>query len=305
MTDAVAKRLDFDEARKLLVEDHMRPPDEADEQLMRQFRGQSQKRVLLNDITSRAMGYALATDASPDDYCEVILPAAADIIEGLQQGLMESWDRDSMSKGLNFWRHEMNPRLQLERGKQPYINRKAIEEVATSYLQLPYRSQLVDRTLIDILIGMEMYAFGVESLHWMPTSPLQQRHILRQFISVMLWASILLLVPSYLIFTYLPPLIGRSPAGWISDILIALFFLFAAIITFTLPFAWRNQVIARSKVRKMIDATVYAYAELQSDSVVSAARVRQVVQQAADAGVLWPSPLYAVLDDNIRRDGLL
>jgi hypothetical protein len=47
------------------------------------------------------------------------------------------------------------------------------------------------------------------------------------------------------------------------------------------------------------------YGELADGGVVSTRRLREVASSAADAGVVWPGPLFAVLDDNISRGGKL
>ena len=52
----------------------------------------------------------------------------------------------------------------------------------------------------------------------------------------------------------------------------------------------------------MMDQT---YSELPPGVAVSTRRLREAASMAADAGVVWPAPLYAMLDDNIARTGRL
>jgi hypothetical protein len=50
---------------------------------------------------------------------------------------------------------------------------------------------------------------------------------------------------------------------------------------------------------------IHVYSELGSEGALSTKRIREVVSRAGDGGVVWPGPLYAILDDNIGRIGLL
>jgi hypothetical protein len=50
-------------------------------------------------------------------------------------------------------------------------------------------------------------------------------------------------------------------------------------------------------------ATIYN--ELRSDGPISAEYIRDRAKQATDEGVVWPAPLFALLDDTVRRTGRL
>jgi hypothetical protein len=56
-------------------------------------------------------------------------------------------------------------------------------------------------------------------------------------------------------------------------------------------------------VRKLIEAMLTTYTGLDGDGTVSSRRIREVAAKAGDAGVVWPAPLFALLDDNIGRSG--
>lgn len=47
------------------------------------------------------------------------------------------------------------------------------------------------------------------------------------------------------------------------------------------------------------------YGTMQSDSVISAQHVLDSVKASAALGVVWPSPLFVVLEDVIARGGKL
>lgn len=52
-----------------------------------------------------------------------------------------------------------------------------------------------------------------------------------------------------------------------------------------------------------MDAMLGLYAEMNSDGPISAKHIRETAQKAADKGVVWPGPLFALLDDVVARTG--
>jgi hypothetical protein len=97
--------------------------------------------------------------------------------------------------------------------------------------------------------------------------------------------------------------IGETAAGWTTGICVALFLLLSAISTFALPFSWHTQIKARQKVRDLLLAMNTIYDELRSDGPISAQHIRGRANSAAQIGVVWPAPLFAMLDDIIARTG--
>ncbi len=191
--------------------------------------------------------------------------------------------------------------------------RDSLESSASAYLALPYRAPLLERTLIDVLIALEMYSYGEEMLsprptylRWLPArSPLHQSHALVSYLSTVFWNGLILLGLAYLAMNLFAPLFGTTAANWISGFSIGLFLLSFILGTLFLPFNWRQQSKGRRKVRELMMAMVRAYAELGSEGSLSTKRVREVVSKAADIGVVWPGPLYAILDDNLAKTGRL
>ena len=186
------------------------------------------------------------------------------------------------------------------------MDRSIIEQLAADYLDLPFRIPSFERILVDVLVALEVFAFGKEMytrvpayLRWLPVmSPLQQKHVLRSYVGGRVLDCLVLLWPAYLADKYLPHWIGTTPAAWVAGVLFALFCLSFGLSTLWLPFGWWNQRKARGNVREMMKGMIDAYAELGSGGPVSTRRVLEVVTKAADKGVVWPGPLFAVLDDN-------
>ena len=69
-------------------------------------------------------------------------------------------------------------------GDTPHIDRSLVEQATAEYLDLPFRCQAMDRTLVDLLLVMELYAFGDEMYNeetfgsGPARSPLKQRSVL-------------------------------------------------------------------------------------------------------------------------------
>jgi hypothetical protein len=301
----------YDRARELeaerrrIVECGLWVGENPTEEALKIQRGWSLKRHLLDDVTTAAMNYALRTGKSLDEFQD-LAGAGVTVVDSLQYGLQEkSWDdKSDLRKQWNFWRHERDPVALVKAKKQPYINRSSAECAAVEYLNLPYRSAGLERLLVDVLVALELYAFSDEMLTppllircLPPRSPLYKKHVFREYIVSQLWGAVVLLGGAWL----------AASAEW-RNIAYVLIFLFVAELvrtTIGLVFAWRRQSESRGEVWKCIKAMVDTYWELSSDGVVSARRIGEVAVKAADIGVVWPGPLFAILDDNIARSGRL
>jgi hypothetical protein len=60
---------------------------------------------------------------------------------------------------------------------------------------------------------------------------------------------------------------------------------------------------ARQNVRDILSAINMVDNELRSDGPISAQHIRDRANSAAQIGVGWPAPLFAMLDDTIARTG--
>jgi hypothetical protein len=97
--------------------------------------------------------------------------------------------------------------------------------------------------------------------------------------------------------------ISEIVVGWVVGACVLLFVLLSTISTIFMPFAWYAQAKARRNVRKLLLAMATTYNELKSDGPISAHHIRERANSAAQEGVVWPAPLFAVLDDIIARQG--
>jgi hypothetical protein len=263
---------------------------------------------LLQEMTKAASDYALNRNIHPDEFEHGELGKALDVVDGLRSALVRDWE----DKSLDFWDSQGSPIAidKIKADKVPYINRSSVEYVVGEYLALPYRSQAMDRILVNVLIAMELYAFGDEMLNektfdFLPArSPLKQRHVLLAYLrGQLLNGAFFVGVAALALWASSHGWVSESSAWWTSGICVFLFLLFAAISTFALPFAWHKQASARQRVATLLSTMATIYNELRSDGPISAQYIRDRATNAAQEGVVWPAPLFALLDDIISRTG--
>jgi hypothetical protein len=308
-----ANRQDFEEARRKVLESALYIGKPTQEALTLQ-RGYSLRKALVTDVAQAALQHCLAIGQDVNAFRD-LAGSGVGIVNSLESSLTQNkqFDLSENAKhefNWNFWTHEERPVVTIKAQKFPYIERLGIEEAATSYLELPYRAPLLERTIVDILIALELYAFSKEmlekppdGLRWATRSPLQQKHALRRYLGAQFWAGLIFLGLAYLVAAYGPTVISETASGWIAGTFVVLFFLDLLVSTVFLPFAWRNQRRSKRKVRDLMIAMAHTYSELSGDGQVSTRRLREVAAHAADTGVVWPKALFLILDDNIARTG--
>jgi hypothetical protein len=259
----------------------------------------------LEEMAKAALDYAITQKIDPDDFESVDLNRGLEVVQHLRWALVHSDD-----KTLDFWNTRDRPFDRIKANNVPNIDRSSLEGVVDDYLALPYRSRALDRLLVRVLVAMEFYAYGDEmmnpkySLFGMHPSPLMQTHVLLAYLGGLLFNAVFFGGTAALaLWAASQGWIGGTAAGWTAGICVALFLLLSAISTFALPFSWRAQIKARQKVRDLLLAMNTIYDELRSDGPISAQHIRDRANSAAQIGVVWPAPLFAMLDDAVARTG--
>jgi hypothetical protein len=260
----------------------------------------------LEEMAKAALDYALSKNIDPDDFEFATLDRGLEVVQELRWALVSSDD-----KRLDFWNTRDRPFDRIKADDVPPIDRSSIEGVVDAYLALPYRSRAMDRLLVKILVAMEFYAFGDEMFNekslfgLLPVrSPLKQRHSLLAYLRGQLVNAIFFGgIAALTLWAASKVWIGQTAAEWTSGICVALFVLLGVISTIALPFAWHTQIKARQNVRSILSAINAVDSELRSDGPISAQHIRSRANSAAQIGVVWPAPLFAMLDDIIARTG--
>ena len=206
----------------------------------------------------------------------------------------------------NFWRHDQSAIDKVKRGGGLPISRDQVEGAVGDYLALPIRSSLVDRTLVDILLATELFAFASEVFGKTGFARVSIAKgngplgfVIGRGCSLLMFA-----VPIGVVS-------GAAAMGWLSEgwtiglilTLIGLFLLETIWVTFRFPFAWRAQIRNNAKIAELLGTMHGVYTEMNTAGLISAKHIRERAQAASAAGVGWPAPLFVLLDDIIEREG--
>ena len=278
----------------------------------------SQYQRLLDLITQDALRYAEQERMDVDEFRrgrgrdDSPLSSAIEVVSGLRMALVPSnnWTGDIAS--LNFWVHDSRAFERVQSKKTPYMHRAELEEVVGTYLELPFRCPAIDALLVDVLVALEMYGFAEEmpneqTFGLLPArSPFKQRHAFLSYLTgLAICGFVLLGLAALCIFAGVRGWIGNGWAMGIAGVFGVLFLALLGWETFALPFAWRAQWKHKHKVGELMQAMFGLYPELDSSGPISAVRIRDRATDIAELGVIWPAPLFALLDDVIRRTGRL
>jgi hypothetical protein len=302
------------EAARLIVVERGLNIDLGDGDASRQIkRKPSLRRALVESVAEAAMNHAAKIGATPEEQLELSWPGL-EVIDSIQFALVEVSDGYDNVRNANFWKHERVRQQPVVDLKCPFIRRDGVEEAATDYLRLPYRAPALERLLVDVLVATELYAFGNEMIarqrrfidKMFPSqSPIHEESFLRTFIRQKAWGAAVCLGVAAAALVYGKSYIGDTAALWIAVISVGLYFVGLLFDTFMLPRRRRAQKERQAKVWSMFSAMNDVYLAMGAGGAISATRVRELATKAADIGVVWPGPLFAMLDDNIARGGVL
>jgi hypothetical protein len=203
----------------------------------------------------------------------------------------------------NFWRHHERPLRLAKENAVPPLNREMIEAAVGDYLQMPVRSAYVDRLLVDLLVAMELFAFARDAFgHGFERSI---RFAPSALLSFLKGAAISLLIFGVLLGA-LWSLSGYIASGWTEGLA------FGIVLLASIDLAWMIlmlpwSILARRRHNKRISAMLATmhrvYLKLEAAGPVSSRNFIELARKATDAGVAWPAPLFALLDDIAARSG--
>ena len=200
-----------------------------------------QYRHLLESITQSAKEYADTKNMSEDNFENLILQAI-DVVSSLQYGLSPRDEKslDTIYKD-NLWYHDKTALMRVKNKDVPYIHRELVEDAVSEYLNLPFRSKIIDRLILDLLIAIELYGFGDQMLNpiFRSLSPLKKTHPSTLFL-IGLISSGLIFIGGGALSIYSGTQ-GWISEGWSTGIAVSLIGLFIVIFLFSaisLPFEW-------------------------------------------------------------------
>lgn len=264
----------------------------------------TQRGAIAWQVTREAEAYAQRAGLSPYEMTGDLLNSIKELFLAIKSGAPQIELADGNS-GSVIWRHAQTLLVDMRREQEPSFDRTSAGNAATRYLSLPFRVTTLDRLLVDLMMAMRLYQLGAE----MRTK--HKSKVLRGIGSVSVYLryaiSGLVLVGGAVLANYAGTQSFLSP-NWVGNITVViagLFALLAAADLLTLPFRRLQKSRRRRKFDCTLEAMAAAYAELGSGGFVSATHIRQRSYDAAHSGVIWPGPLFVLLDDAIARTGRL
>jgi len=271
----------------------------------------SEYRRALDAISKGAMDYAVARELPKDDYGPNtfgdVLYDACEVLSDLAFAVRAN--EGANKEQLRLWSHRHQALNEVRSKKVPQLDRSEIEACVGRYLKLPFRAQEIDRLLVDLLVATELFAYG-ELMLLAPsipgfgsTSPLKRRPILEWVANAVLTIVIWLAIAAGL---WGLSLVHLIPESWLvgpNVVLGVLAFVSIAWSTLTLPRTWWLVHKGKAKVLSLLDLMNGVYFELSSNGPISGRHIDQQARTASNAGVVWPAPLFALLDDINGRTG--
>jgi hypothetical protein len=261
----------------------------------------------LDAISRAALEYNAEAE---EDSFERLLDRGIAVVSQLRWAVQGDTQNQDEVQQLKLWSHREQPLWEVKKGQIPDFNRAEVEAIVGDYLALPYRSQYLDRILIDVLIALELYSFADEmlnepSLPGIPArSPLVRSHPVVRFLRFRSVEAVVLLAPAgLLVLLAQNRYLSEVWANKASSVLVGIFVLSAAWGAIVLPFDWRSHKKSTRLTRSLMNEMISCYSELKTNGPVSARRLVERLGTAADKGVAWPAPLYALLDDILGRTG--
>jgi hypothetical protein len=238
---------------------------------------------LLKDV-----GRAGLEASSDEDQLDACLDRGFEIVEGIAFALNpDRWD--DTAKPLAGWHHRRHLDLATKTFGEPCLPKLELEGLAGAYLQLSYRVDALDRLLVDLLMATEIFAFADEMKPLLkPSLPLPLKWLLSNATTLLVGLSIAALT------LWLAP--GSTAGHWVAGIVAVLTLGSVAWSLIVFPFVYPAARRQRQKFDGVIAGMRDAYAAM-GGSPASVRHVRERVQHAIDAGVVWPAPLMALLDD--------
>jgi hypothetical protein len=268
----------------------------------------------LDAISQAALKHAEATKAplsGASNSFEVLLEKGFHVVQNFRWAVQPFDQKVDENRKLKLWSHRTDPLYDVKNKKTPHLSRPDIETCVGDYLALPYRADYIDRLFVDVLIALEMYQYSDQMMnepviHGLgpPRSPLKQAHPLVTYLKGETYDFLFCVFLGGVVFVLQQK--GVISDGWALGgyiVCATLFLLFLGLKTASLPFWWRSHAKSVRQVNSLMIQMFTCYSELNSDGPVSARHLLERLKVAADEGVAWPAPLFALLDDVMARTG--
>lgn len=181
-----------------------------------------------------------------------------------------SWDMSDNQ--LKAWRHQSIPLPRYKSHSQPYVSPREVDDAVASYLRSDIRCDHFDRSFMDAIIASEILAFFDH-----PGSKVEPRK----------WHQLIL---DYAIIAVLILLSQGAWWAWLISLCLFLYPLVTAYLA-------RD---ARKRVTNLVQEMMDTYRCLNG-AMTSTRELRRALENSRDAGAVWLSSTWALLEDVERR----
>lgn len=248
-------------------------------------------RSMARSATDYAKSVHMEAGAGVDDDWDwsefhELLQASFDIVRNVMFSLNAWGDRTEPKP----WRHHKLALEDIMRGEIPDMGRQQIENIVSDYLALPYRNARMDRLLVDLLVALELFAFGKESRIEI------KRHSLWGWLKLRVYSAALWLLTIWLGWKMVEWRWISDGTGTTIQLICIIWFVAGTVLSLALLFRTNPRA-------KMLLEMAKVYTELDSDGPISAQHIEECAKAASETGVAWPPPLYVLLEDLRMRAG--
>ena len=189
------------------------------------------------------------------------------------------------------WFHRVRPTLIRKTHGEPYINLADTQAAASGYLQLKFRVDRLDRLLVDMLIAAEMFTYADT-----PGIQAELRRILPHPLKWILSNVTTLIGGAALAAAILWVTSSSTVGDWVAAIIFGIAFLLSAFSLIGFPFYYPQIRKQSAAVRGCLATMSDTYLALDGQPT-SVKHLAALIEKAAQAGVVWPSQLYVLMED--------
>jgi hypothetical protein len=269
---------------------------------------------ILQEICEDVQRYWSAENSHSIDRLNYLMSESEHIIDVVFQTALSSKLNRMPECPLNFWEHVAHPSKSIKKDDFIIPNRSEWNEVAEYYISGRFKSRLLDRTLIDLLVASEFLNYAREMLNPVSLFGITTGFSLKSRGPILDYA--INAVLTVILFGGLAAAIAMAVgASWMPDWGLAIAWGLGALVVLSLllgilflPSRWIAWTKARrlaTELMQQMHLTYHSIAgiELYGHGMISAHYVLHRAKCAGDKGVSWPPALFVLLDDVIIRSG--
>lgn len=248
-------------------------------------------------ITTAGLQYAMKLEPSSTDRNNLtsIFSVGFNIVIDIKNSVHFSVKPNRQIEILDsssFWQHIFVPELIIKSGEFPIFDRMSIELLIRRYLELPYRSDVVTKILIDMLIAMELLQFHDE-IRFIP-----KINIYFKFGLIGFFASTISLFYNQISLNTMNYFGKYSP---VVEYLISEFNYYSPLLLLTSLAFLSLSIYVKFKIEIQKYRMMTAYRILATDGPIGVSKMVEQLQRAERSGVVWSPAIFALLEDAASR----